>query len=75
MTHRRQRTRDRLGVLTQYHVLQLACGFDFFDLAFGDDLDAMRRAWSMPEVRAQVYAMDHSHRPEQKPWAALTFGD
>ena len=69
----------RIGLaVTGYHVLQLCCGSDLFKHlapAFGDDIEAMRRAWKDPEVRAATRAKHYSKfGPHSEPWATLAFG-
>lgn len=43
---------------------------------FGDDADAMQRAWQDREVRGRVEAYQRKHYPQHKgsPFAAIAFG-
>jgi hypothetical protein len=73
---------------TQYHILQLMTGHDFFRCAFGrgDSAEitaAMKRAWGDPEVKARVYAMleakcastpTYREKVRSRPWAEEVFG-
>lgn len=76
---RRHRSRQRIE-LSDWHLLQLHCGFDFLGNAFGHeghgpiDIAAMRQAWQDAEVRQQVKKLrQYRERPVQ--FAAIAFGD
>ena len=68
---RRNRLRRPL-TLTRSHMEQLACGHDFLHIAFGNDVEAMRTAWSDPAVRSTVRAMRRERFGTQR---QALFGD
>ena len=73
---KRRRTQARQRYSSS-HVFQLLVGHDFFNDAFGTDLDAMREAW--PILRERVYELMHERcraagRDDGRiPWAAKKF--